>query len=99
MAKKICRNCGYYGSPGKSSSFLGELGVWILFIFLGIVFLWTVIIPIICFLIPLFYTLYRFFGGTKTVCPSCKAQGTMVSIESPIGKDLYKKYYNDTENN
>jgi len=98
MAKKICRNCGYYGNPGKSSSFLGELGVWALFIFLAVIFAWTIIISVICILIPLFYTLYRFFGGTKPVCPSCKAQDTMVSVDSPVGRDLYNKYYNNKEN-
>ena len=94
MAKKICRNCGYYGSPGKTSSFIGELFVWALFIFLAIAFSWTIIFPIIFILVPIFYTLYRFFSGTRFFCPSCKAQSTMVSIKSPIGKELYERYYN-----
>lgn len=95
MAKQICRNCGYYGKAKKTSSFIGELAVWILFIVLAVFFIWTIIISVICVLVPVFYTLYRFFAGTKTVCPSCKAQGTMVSIDSPVGKDLYNKYYSN----
>ena len=98
MTKKICRNCGYYGTPGKSSSFILELGVWIVFILLAIVFIWTIIIPVICIIIPIFYTLYRFFSGTKLICPSCKAQDTMVSVDSPIGRDLYNKYYSNKDN-
>lgn len=91
MAKKICINCGYYGRPRKTSSFLTELAVWILFGFLAVAFIWLIIIPI-------FYTLYRFIAGTKFICPSCKAQDTMVSTDSPIGRDLYNKYYKNTEN-
>jgi len=90
MSKKICRNCGYYGSPKKTSSFLTELSVWILFGLLAIAFIWLIIIPI-------FYTLYRFISGTKFICPSCKAQDTMVSIDSPIGRDLYNKYYKNKD--
>ena len=86
MAKKICKNCGYLGNSKKSSSFLGEISIWIIFIFLSFLFL-----PLI--LIPIGYTLYRFFVGTKDICPSCKAQDTVVPIDSPIGKDLYNKYY------
>lgn len=88
MAKKICRNCGYYGSPRKTSSFLTELAMWILFGLLSFFLIWLIIIPIL-------YTLYRFISGTKFICPSCKAQDTMVSIDSPIGKDLYNRYYSN----
>ncbi len=97
MAKKICRNCGYYGRPSKTSSFIGELFVWGIFIFLAIFFFWTIFVPIICISICMTYTLYRFFAGTKTVCPSCKAINTMISADSPVGKELYERYHKNPE--
>ncbi|MCR4662553.1 MAG: hypothetical protein K5622_01535 [Endomicrobiaceae bacterium] len=60
--------------------------MWILFIILSIIFIWLIIVPIV-------YSLYRFFVGTKYICPSCKAQNSMVSVNSPIGRELYEKYY------
>ena len=97
MSEKICKNCGYYGTPKKSSNFALGIGIWFIFIPLAIAFFKTTFVFILCILIPLSYTLYQIFIGTKDVCPSCKEQGSMVSIDSPIGRDLYEKYYINKE--
>jgi len=89
-SKKICTQCGCIGKEVGRSSFLGELGVWGIFILLSFLF------PLLI-LVPILYTLYRFFGGGKKgKCSNCKSP-TMVPIDSPVGIQLYKKYY-DTEN-
>jgi hypothetical protein len=90
MAEKICTQCGYLGKEIGKSSFLGELCVWVLFVFLAFFFLPLILVPII-------YTLFRFFGGgRKGHCPSCKSS-TMVPLNSPIGKKLYNEYYSDED--
>ena len=99
MADKICKKCGYCGTPETVSSFALGLGLWMICIPLAIAFYKTIAVCVICVAIPLLFSLYKLFAGSKSFCPSCKGENTMVSIDSPIGKKLYEKYQNNKEKN
>jgi len=88
--QKICSTCGTVAKPKKHTggSFLSELVLWGIFLFLSAFFLPLILAPII-------YTLWR-QSTQKKVCPSCNAPN-MISLDSPLGCKLQEQYDTDIE--
>ncbi len=83
----ICKKCGTVAKPNKTSGYKGtfviELGIWIVMIVLSM-FTFGVTI-----LFAIGYSLWRLTGKKKIVCPECSSED-IVSVETPIGKKLFK---------
>lgn len=84
--KKICQQCGYFGfeTTQTKGSFGVEIALWILGL-LTFGFLLLIALP---------YTIWRFCSKTKA-CPKCGGT-TMIPVDTPVGKELMKKF-NQTE--
>ncbi len=81
--KSICENCGTVGFPAKKVA--GAFWIEILLYMIAIVF-----IPMTLFLsliVPIAYTISR-HSSAQRVCYKCG--GTMIPINTPMGKKLMK---------
>lgn len=83
----ICSNCGVTGYPARAAkgTLLGELSVWIIFIFLAI-FLTPIVL-----IVPLFYSVWRLFDRQK-VCRQCKAPNP-IPVNTPRGRKLREEFF------
>ena len=79
--EQICKNCGSVGQEKKiictTASHWIAIGLLVLLPFI-------LALPLFTF----FYGLDRLLAPKKIVCPSCKAEGTMIPVSTPIGKKL-----------
>lgn len=82
--KYICRNCGELTDKSyQKDSCLGSLA-WIFFIFISIG------------IALVFYIIYK-INSKSNCCPHCKANNSLVPVDTPIGEELFNKYYETTQ--
>ncbi|MBO7161077.1 MAG: hypothetical protein J6V62_06570 [Paludibacteraceae bacterium] len=94
--EKICKNCGSIGHEQKMAC--TTTSHWIAIGLLGLCLF--VILPFILAL-PLFaffYGLDRLLLPRKIVCPSFKAEGAMIPMDTPIGKKLLQEFKDKQDN-
>lgn len=86
--KSICTTCGYISIPEKitKGSIFIEIILW-LPVFIG--FIYSSIILLFFILPGIGYSTWR-LTTRSNACPKCK-NTTMIPIDSPRGKRLYKK--------
>lgn len=88
--EKICKNCGSIGHEQKMAC--TTTSHWIVIGLLGL-FLFVILPFILALLLfAFFYGLDRLLLPRKIVCPSCKAEGTMIPVNTPIGKKLLQEF-------
>lgn len=75
-SKYICSNCGKYCNTFyKRNSILRDL-MWLIFIFVSMG------------LALIFYIIFKLNNRVENCCPFCKAENTLVPIDSPKGKQI-----------
>jgi hypothetical protein len=81
MAKPelVCAHCGYVGQSIVQMPGSTLVGIFLLLL---------MILP------WLIYSIWR-QAAKKEICPSCKKDGTMLSVDSPRGKKLVAEYASD----
>lgn len=97
MSKYICSNCGslscysYEKSDGCLSAIAKLVFHIIFFILLFTPLFWVSILGWVIWLIV------ACSSGKKSenCCPHCKAENTLMTTDSPKGKELLKKYHPD----
>jgi hypothetical protein len=86
--KSICQKCGHVGDAIKVKP--GSTAVSVALLILGLL---TMGILLIAWLA---YGIWR-LASTKEVCPSCQSEKTMISIQSPLGKQLLDRINNPAQ--
>jgi hypothetical protein len=84
----ICTKCGKQAAPIKKGggSCLLEIALWFVFLIVAIAGfpLFSILL-----LIPIVYTLSRFFIRRRNVCPSCSSED-IIPVDSPMAQKILK---------
>lgn len=79
-SKYICSNCGKYCNTFyKRNSILRDL-LWLIFIFVSMG------------LALIFYIIFKLNNRVENCCPFCKAENTLVPVDSPKGKQIIESF-------
>ncbi len=96
----ICTSCGNTGTPisTRKGSFIFELLIWVIVVTLllfEIAFssFYIFIFLVVSIIIGIVYSAWR-GNNKKDKCSLC-GKDTMIPINTPVGKNLYEKYYKE----
>ena len=94
MAEFICEQCGSVTTNNKTvvGKGINNIAKTILYI---VIFIILLCIPIIGWILAIIL-LFNPINGKK-ICPQCKNENCLIPVETPKGKELYKKYHNIDE--
>lgn len=96
MTEFICEQCGSITSNNETPVRKGVTNVIKTIVYL-IGFVILLCIPIIGWILAIILLLKPINGKDKKICPQCKNENCLIPIETPKGKELYKKYHGPEE--
>jgi len=91
----ICKNCGVIGKPRNErfGDIWTEILAWFVVVPASFIMFWfTIIIPVITVTIAVVYSALRICLPKKTECIYCLSKDSMISTETPVGRELITTY-------